>query len=79
MKHLGKQLTLMRELKNLENKGKTKLDNIDKRDNERAIQLLTKKINDEKHKHEYLHSHSKNPSLERMPLRVSFRWSNIYR
>lgn len=66
MKLLGKQLTLMRELKELEKDQKeTKINTLARRDNERAIKLLKQRMAEERHKHEYHHSKILAPTSER--------------
>lgn len=53
MKQLGRQVTLMHELRVLEKQGNKKLGNIAKRDNDAAIKHLRRKIKEEKLRHEY--------------------------
>ncbi|CAI2366062.1 unnamed protein product [Moneuplotes crassus] len=50
---IGRQTTLLKELKLLESKGKKKLNNLDKRDNDRAIKTLRRKIKEDRLKNEY--------------------------
>ncbi|CAI2368003.1 unnamed protein product [Moneuplotes crassus] len=61
----GRQVSLLKKLKILENQDKKKLNNLDRRDNDRAIKILRRKIKEERLRNEYF---NKKPEPE---LRIS--------